>query len=217
LGTGSLLGIAVAMALSWVPITATIAILLSPQRRRSSLSFLAGWVLTLAVVPLAAAAGILAMPLSRRERSQFAAATEIVVGAALVIGAILTWRRSQTQTPTAGGRLEALGSYGPAASFGIAFLMGMRPKALLLGIAAGLALGAQPPTSDRSGLALALYVAVSASTVAVPIVCTLVSPQSMEPRLVTWRDWLSRSGLKVTAWVMMMIGLALAAVGWSQL
>ena len=216
LGTGSLLGIAVAMALSSVPITATIVILLSPQRRRSSLPFLAGWVLTLGVVPLAAAAGILAMPLSRRERSQFEAATEIVVGAALVIGAILTWRRSQTPAPTSGGRLERLGSYGPAASFGIAFLMGLRPKAMLLGIAAGLALSAQSPTSARSGLALALYIAVSASTVAVPIVCTLLSPHSMEPRLVTWRERLSRSGLKVTASVMMVIGLALAALGWSQ-
>ena len=102
LGTGSLLAMAIAMALSSVPITATIVILLSPQRRRSSLPFLAGWVLTLGVVPLAAAAGILAMPLSRRERSQFAAAAVIVVGAALVIGAIVTWRRSQTRAPTLG-------------------------------------------------------------------------------------------------------------------
>jgi hypothetical protein len=38
----------------------------------------------------------------------------------------------------------------------------------------------------------------------------------MEPRLVTWRARLSRSGLKVTASVMMMIGLVLVAVGWSQ-
>jgi hypothetical protein len=112
--------------------------------------------------------------------------------------------------------LERLGSYGPGASFGIAFLMGLRPKAMLLGISAGLGLGAQSPTSARSGLALALYVAVSGSTVAVPIVCTLVSPHSMEPRLVTWRGWLSQSGLKVTASVMV-IGLALAALGWSQL
>jgi hypothetical protein len=217
LTTGSLLAIAIAMALSSVPITATIVILLSPQRQSSSLLFLAGWVLTLGVVPLAAAAGILAMPLSRRERSQFAAAVEILVGAALVIGAIYTWRRSQTPAPTSGGRLERLGSYGPGASFGIAILMGLRPKALLLGIAAGLALGAESPTSDRSALTLALYVCVSASTVALPIVCTLVSPHSMEPRLVTWREWLSRNGLKITAWVMMMIGIALAALGWSQL
>ena len=214
---GSLLAIAVAMALSTVPITVTLILLLSPRRRGSSLPFLAGWVLTLAVVPLAAAAGVLAAPLSRRERAQVAATTEIVIGAALVIGAILTWRRARTQVPTSGGRLEALGSYGPAASFGIAFLMGLRPKALLLGIAAGLSLGAQSATSSRNGLALAVYVACSASTVAIPIVGTLVAPHSMEPRLVTWRGWLGRNGLTITAWVMVAIGLALVAVGWAQL
>jgi hypothetical protein len=214
---GKLLAIAIAMALSSVPLMATLIILLSPHRRRSSLPFLAGWVVTLAVVALAAAAGVLAMPLSRRERGQLAAATEIVVGAALVAGAILTWRRSRSGASTSGGRLAALGSYGPAASFGIACLLGLRPKALLLGIAAGLAIGAESETSTRNGLALALYVAVSASTVAVPIVCTLVSPHSMEPRLVTWHDWLSRNGPIVTASVMMTIGLALVAIGWSEL
>ena len=59
---GSLLAIALAMALSSVPIMATIVILLSPRRRGPSLAFLAGWVLTIAVVPLAAASGTLAMP-----------------------------------------------------------------------------------------------------------------------------------------------------------
>ena len=91
-----------------------------------------------------------------------------------------------------------------------------RLRSMLLGIAAGLALGAESPISDRSALTIALNVALSASTVAVPIVCRLVSPHSMEPRLVTWRARLSRSGLKVTASVMMMIGLVLAAAGWSQ-
>src|SRR3954469_12321621 len=97
---GSLLAIAVAMALSTVPITVTLILLLSPGRRGSGLPFLAGWVLTLAVVPMAAAAGVLAAPLSRRERVQVAATTEIVVGAALVIGAIITWRRARTRVPT---------------------------------------------------------------------------------------------------------------------
>jgi hypothetical protein len=213
--TGGLLALAVAMALSSVPITATLIILLSPQRGKSSLPFLAGWVLTIAVVALAAAGGALALPLSRRERVQFVAAFEIVVGAALILAAIVTWRRSRTRAPRRKGRLEALGSYGPAASFGIAFLMGFRPKALLLGIAAGLALGTQPLTSTSSTLALALYVVVSASTVAVPIVSTLVAPHSMEPRLERSHDWLSRNRLVVTAWVMMLIGLVLLAVGLS--
>ena len=214
--TSGLLAIAVAMALSSVPITATLVILLSPRRRQSSVPFLTGWVLTIAVVALAAAGGALALPGSRRERLQFAAVTEIVVGAALVVGAIVTLRRSRTRAPKPNRRWEALGSSGPAASFGVALLMGVRPKALLLGIAAGLALGTQPLRSTGTALAFALYVVVSASSVAVPIVGTLLAPGAMEPRLLVWRDWLSRNGIVVAAWVVMVIGLALVVAGWSE-
>ncbi len=210
---GGLLVLALGMALSSVPITATVVILLSPRRRTSSLPFLVGWVLTIAVVAMAAAGGALAIPLSRREHDRLTAAFEIAVGAALVVGAIVTLRRSRTRVPNPRSRLEAIGSYGPVASFGIAFLMGFRPKALMLGIAARLALGTQPLTSTSSTLALAMYVAISASTVAVPIVGTLVAPNSMEARLQTAHDWLSQNGLVVTAWVIMAIGLTLLAVG----
>ena len=95
-----------------------------------------------------------------------------------------------------------------------------RPRRPALTVDPATAIGERLRRGDshraRSGLALALYIAVSASTVAVPIVCTLVSPRSMEPRLVTWRERLSRSGLKVTASVMLMIGVALVGLGWSQ-
>jgi hypothetical protein len=214
--TSGLLAIAVAMALSSVPITATLVILLSPRRRQSSVPFLMGWVLTIAVVALAAAGGALALPGSRRERLHFAAATEIVIGAVLVVGAIVTLRRRRTRQPKPNRHWDALGSSGPAASFGVALMMGVRPKALLLGIAAGLALGTQPLRSTGTALAFALYVVVSASSVAVPIVGTLVSPQVMEPRLLVWRDWLSRNGVVIAAWVVMVIGLALVILGWSE-
>jgi hypothetical protein len=213
---GGLLAIAVAMALSSVPITATLVILLSPRRRQSSLPFLTGWVLTIAVVALAAAGGALAIPGSRRERLQVAAATQIVIGLGLLVGAIVTLRRSRTRESKPNRRWEALGSSGPAASFGVALLMGVRPKALLLGIAAGFALGTQPLRSTRTVLAFVLYVVVSASSVAVPIVGTLLSPEAMEPRLLIWRDWLSRNGIVVAAWVVMVIGLVLVVTGVSN-
>lgn len=212
---GGLLVLALGMALSSVPIMATVVILLSPRRRTSSLPFLAGWVIAIAVVALAAAGGALAMPLSRREHDRLTATVEIIAGAALVLAAIVTLRRSRTRAVKPNSRLEALGSYGPGASFGIAFAMGFRPKAFILGIAAGLAIGSQPLTSSSSTLALGIYVAISASTVAVPIVSTLVAPDAMEPRLQRSHDWLNRNGLVVTAWVIMLIGLALLGIGLS--
>jgi hypothetical protein len=107
-----------------------------------------------------------------------------------IVCAIVMCRRSQTQAskPKRRGRLEALGSYGLAASFGIVMLMGFRPKEFLLGIASGLALGTQPVTTRSSALALALDVVVSASTLAVRPChgeSRVASPRNM-PRVMMW-------------------------------
>ena len=57
---GPLLPIAVAVAVSSVPIMATILILLSPKRNRSAIPFLIGWLVGMAAVVVVAALG--AMP-----------------------------------------------------------------------------------------------------------------------------------------------------------
>ena len=63
---GHILPFAVAVALSSVPIMATIFILLSPNRSRSSLPFLIGWVLGIAVVVTLCTLGAQAIPSPRR-------------------------------------------------------------------------------------------------------------------------------------------------------
>src|SRR5215218_1890126 len=93
---GSLLPIAVAMALSTIPITITLIILQSPSRRRSSIPYLARWVLSLAVVVLAAAGGVLALPVSRRGRLTAIAIAEMGVGGRLVVFGSFLWQRSNS-------------------------------------------------------------------------------------------------------------------------
>jgi len=214
---GSLLPIAVAMALSTVPITITLIILQSPSRRRSSIPYLAGWVVSLAVVVLAAAGGVLALPVSRRERLTAIAIAEIVVGGLLVVFGILVWQRSNNSPSRARTWLDGVGSVGPLASFGVGIAMGLRPKALLLGAASGFSLATRSLNSTDTAIAVAFYVGISASTVAVPIVLTLVSPTRMEPRLVVWHDWLNRNGRVVTALIMLIIGIVIMAAGISEL
>jgi Sap, sulfolipid-1-addressing protein len=212
--TGGLLAIAVAMAVSSVPITATLIILLSPSRTKSSIPFLAGWVVGISVVVLAAAFGVLALPVSRRERLTAIAIAEIVVGCALVAFGILTLRRSgRAASDNRKNWLDGLGSMGRLASFGVGFAMGFRPKALLLGAAAGLVLASARLNPTETAIAVSLYVAISASTVAVPVVWTLTSPTRMEPRLLAWRDWLNRHGPLFTGLLMMIIGVVITGAG----
>jgi hypothetical protein len=215
---GALLPIAVAMAFSSVPLTVTILILLSPNRGRSALPFLVGWVIGVAAVIILSAVGAAALskPLRRRPDTAYAV-LEIVIGAALmVLAAIYLRRRSQTSTGLPRW-LAAVDSFGPLVSFGIAVALSFRPKGFLLGIAGGLALSAASVKADEAVLLIIIYTAIATSTVVVPIVASFVAPRQMEPRLVSARDWLTTNGRILTSLMMFMIGIVILGAGLTHL
>src|SRR3954468_24479686 len=103
-----LIPLGVAAALSSVPITATIFILLSASRGRSGPAFLAGTVLgTFAAVTLATVAGQ-ALPRRQRHHDELVATLEVVVGAAMVLlGVITLARRDRTRSSTGTSWLDS--------------------------------------------------------------------------------------------------------------
>ena len=217
---GQVLPIAVAVAFSSVPITATILILLSPRRNISGAAFLVGWVAGLIIVVSVATFGAQALPIKslRTQQSAFGV-TEIVIGAALVILGIVSGLRAvRHPTPAQGAKwLSAVKSFGPRPSFGLAVVLNFRPKGLLLGVAAGLAIGGDATSAGDALGAIAFYVVISASTVAVPIISTIAMPELMQPRLVDAQHWLEQHGRLVTALLMGLIGVVILGVGLGQL
>jgi Sap, sulfolipid-1-addressing protein len=208
------LPIALAMALSTVPLTATLLLLLSPRGRRSSVTFMIGWLVGLTAVVVLFGGGASALPLStRRTQATAIAAAELVIGTGLVILGLVTWYRSRSRQHSALAWLERIGAVGPVAALGIGLLLTVRPKGLLLGAAAGLALASQPLHPGQTAAVVVVYVVVSASTVTVPILLTLATPNRMEPRLVTWRTWLDDNGRLVTSIAVILLGAAVVAAG----
>lgn len=215
-----LLPIALAVAISSVPIMATILILLSPSRTKSALPFLIGWVLGIGVVVWLCAIGAQAVPTPRSPRRPDTAVGigEILVGAALVVVAIFEWYRARKNPTTAMPKwLNSVGSLGPWAAFGVAFALNLRPKGLLLAIAAGLAIRGDGLTLGESAVAIVFYTVVGASTVAVPIIMTLASPKRMEPRLVAAEAWIARNNGVITAIILLVIGVVIILTGIGRL
>jgi hypothetical protein len=62
-------------------------------------------------------------------------------------------------------------------------------------------------------IVVAIYVALSASTVLVPIIVTLAAPDRMQPRLIWARDWLTRNGGYITAVALGLVGIILVVAG----
>ena len=217
---GHILPIALAVAISSVPIMATILILLSPRRSQSAVPFLIGWVLGIATVVSLCTAFAQLIPTARSPRRPETAigSAEILVGIALIVIAVVAWRRARANPSTTMPKwLNAVGSLGPLASFGVAFALNLRPKGLLLAIAAGLALRGDGLTVGESAVAIAIYTVVASSTVAVPIIVTLASPKRMEPRLVSAKEWISRNNGIITAIILVMIGVVIIGTGLGRL
>jgi Sap, sulfolipid-1-addressing protein len=216
---GALLPIAVAVAISSVPLTVTILILLSPNRGRAALPFLVGWVIGVAAVIILSAAGAAALsqPL-RLGRDTGTAVLQIVIGAILmVLAAIYLLRRPHAGSTGLPRWLSAVDSFGPLAAFAIGVLLGFRPKGLLLGIAGGLALSAASLRGDEAVFLIIIYTLIATSTVVAPIIASFVAPQRMEPRLVSVRDWLTANGRILTSIMMFMIGAVILGAGLANL
>jgi Sap, sulfolipid-1-addressing protein len=216
---GALLPIAVAVAFSSVPITVTILILLSPKKNQAALPFLVGWVIGAAAVITLSALGAQAIPdLPRRTQQKMIAILEIIIGSALIVLPLVDLRR-RSRTDTAGlpRWLSAVDSFGPLVSFAVAIVLNFRPKGLLLGITAGLALHAAGLKVGETAALVAIYTAIATSTVVIPIVASFLAPQRVEPKLISTRDWLRDNGRLLTSLIMFMIGVVILGGGLANL
>lgn len=216
---GQLLPIAAAGAVSSVPITAMIMILLSPKRSESAVPFLIGWVVGLAGVVSLCALGARAVPVSRFGRHDTALGiAEIVVGLTLVVAAGIAARRASSAGAAGMPRwLRGIGSLGGWSAFGVALVLNVRPKAILLALAAGLVLRGAALPLGQAAIVIAVYTAIAASTVVAPIAMTLIAPGRMQPRLMRAQAWLGHHGGTVSAVVLIVVGIVAIGNGITRL
>lgn len=209
-----LIPIALAVALSTVPITVTLFILLSERRQATALPFLSGWVIGTAAGLLLATLAAQALPGRPRQFASLIDDLEILTGSALILYGLATlFRHRRGAQPAAW--IEGIGSLGALAALGIGLALNLRPKALLLVSAAGLAISGAPPGVDGGDtlILIVVYTAIATSTVVAPTLATLFFPGRMEPRLVMARDWVNAHGPVVTGVVVILVGVVVLAAG----
>ena len=205
------LPLALAAALSSVPISATIFILLSEGRTRSGLAFLAGTVIgTFVAITLVTAVGQ-ALPGRPRPHAELIGKLEIALGIAMVLLGVFTLvRGSAARGSAASGSgprwLKGVGSLGVVPVFGIGLALNLRPKAILLVAAAGLAISRAHLSLEDAAVVVVVYTAIATCTVVVPIVLTILLPHMMEPRLLAAKEWIAAHSTGVSATLMILIG-----------
>jgi len=209
-----LIPLALAAAVSTVPITAAIFILLSERRVVIAIPFLFGWVIGTAAGLTLATLAAHALPSRPKQLSSLIGRLEILLGIALLVVGLITLVRNQRVAPSERpGWIESIGSFGALPALGIGLALNLRPKALLLFTAASLAITGGHLDASETLLAIAVYTAVATSTVTAPALATVFFPDRMEPRLIAARDWITAHGSAVTGVVLVLVGVVVLVLG----
>lgn len=214
---GEILPLALGIAISPVPIIAAILMLLSPRARATSVGFLVGWVLGVIVAVTAFTLASSLLPESDDDASKpVAGAIKIVLGLLLLLLALKQWRSRPTGTtePPLPKWMSAIDTMTAARGLVLGFaLSALNPKNLLLGVAAGVAIGGGALGAGGSTLVIAIFTVIAASTVAVPVIGYLAASDRMAGPLEGLRAWLVHNNSTVMAVLLLVMGVVLVGKG----
>jgi threonine/homoserine/homoserine lactone efflux protein len=206
---GQLLPYGVGVAISPIPITVVILLLMSRRADANGLSFAIGWISGVTLVTVVALV-VTCESAGGKASSQSAgtAVAQLIVGIAFVALAIRQWHKR-------GGDgaqpkwMTALERVGPAKAAGLGLLMGAaNPKNLLLSVSAGLAIGTRALPLGLQVVAVAVFVVVASTTIAGPVGYYLVSSARARVTLQSWRSWLATNNAAVLAALLLLIGVS---------
>lgn len=208
-----LVSLALVIALSPLSVIPAVLVLHAPRARARSLAFLGGWLVSLAALTalFVGVSGLLGG--LHKSPPTWASWLRIVVGTALIAFGILRWltRHRHTHSPAWMRSLENL----PPARAGVtgAVLAVVRPEVLLICAAAGLAIGSAGLGIVRAWISAAIFVAVAASTVAVPVLAYAAAGEGLDEPLARLKDWMDRHNAALLAAVVILIGLVVLYKG----
>ena len=201
-----LIPLALVIALSPLSIIPAVLVLHTPRPRPTSLAFLVGWLVGLAALT-AIFVGVSSLLGGLDKPPGWASWLRVIVGAALIVFGLYRWltRKRSAHMP---GWMQSLGKLTPARAAGAGLaLTVVNPKVLFMCAAAGLAIGTAGLGSAHAWIAVAWYVAVAGSTVALPILAYAVSGDRLDGPLARLKDWMERQHATLVAAILIVIGL----------
>jgi hypothetical protein len=216
---GQILPLAIAVALSTIPILAAILILLSHAKPLVSIMLLIGWAVGMASVLAVLTVGFGLIPASYTRRDDTVVGVfRIVLGSALLVYPVLTWRgrrsKQTSDSPRWIGTLERINAWG-ALGFGLA--LALRPKNLILSVAGAVVIGDARLRAGDAAIVIGIFTIVGASTVALPIIGYLFAPEKARNPLNATRTWLIANGGALVLVVSLLIGVVIIGSGIAKL
>lgn len=213
---GQILGFAVGVAISPVPIIALILMLFSKRATSNSLAFLVGWLLGLTVVSVI----VLAIGLESSDGDSGGGWAKVIIGVLFLLLAVKQWRGrpGEGDEPHMPAWMSTIDEFTIAKAFGVAVILSaVNPKNLGLTIAAAASIGAAGLDVGQESVVVAVYVVLASITLIVPVVGYLAARERMTPVLDTMKVWLVGNNATVMAVLFVVLGAKLLGDGISIL
>jgi threonine/homoserine/homoserine lactone efflux protein len=213
---GDLSPLAVGVAISPIPIIATILMLLAANAGGASIGFLLGWVTGIAVATglFTALAG--AGFGGSAEPSAAVSWIKVGLGVLLLLLAVRQWRGRPKPGADAAlpGWMSAMDTITLPKAAGLGFVLSaVNPKNLLMCIAAGAAIGSGGMSGGGEVAAVAIFTVLAASTVAVPVLAHAVARDRLRGPLDELKQWLQAHNAAVMSVLLLVIGTLLVGKG----
>jgi len=208
-----LVPLALVIAVSPLTIIPAVLVLQAPRPRPASLAFLAGWLFGLAALTALFVVGSGALGGMHKSAPPWMSWTRVVLGSALIAFGIYRWltRRNHTESP-AWMRSFATTSPTRAAITGVVLTV-VRVDALVMCLIAGMDIGTGHLGTAGELIGAAFFVAVAASTVAIPILAYAAAGHRLDDTLARLKDWMEKNNAALLAAILVLIGAMLVHKG----
>jgi hypothetical protein len=203
----ALIPLALVISLSPLSLIPAVLVLDTPRPRPTSLAFLAGWVLGLCALVAAFVAGSGLVGHLHNSPPTWASWLRIVLGSVLIAFGIYRWftRHGHSESPRWLRSFSKLTP--PRAAMTGAVLTAIRPEIPLITIAAGVNIGTGGFTIAGKVVCAAIYVAVAASSVAIPILAYAAAGHRLDDALARLKNWMEVHNAALLAAILFLIGL----------
>lgn len=214
---GDVLPLAIGVAISPIPVVATILMLLTPRAGSTATSFLAGWVLGIAAAyTVFVWIGTVVDLSASSDGNAVTATVRLALGLLLVLLAARQWRSRPApgEEPAMPAWLAAMDTVTPAKALALGFgLSAVNPKNLLMIVGAAVTVAQLDVGAGGAVVTGVVFTVLAAGTVAIPVIGYFTARRRATSWLQSLKTWLTANNAAVMAVLLLVIGASLIGKG----
>ena len=218
---GEVLALAVAVALSPVPIIAVVLLLAGPTGRARGVAYVVGSSVSTAVLGgTLIAVGVGAGAAEDDGPATWVSILRLLLGVVLLLLAAKQWRsrpRAGEEAPMPGW-MDTIDQFTAAKALGAGVVLNVfNPKNLVLILAGVAAVAGAGATAGEDAVAWAVFTVIASLGVATPVVIAFATGERSEQLLARLKDWMAHNSSVIMSVILLLIGAKLLGDGISGL